>query len=36
MIENVFLKYLGAKWICQQMGIDEDDFYEGISSIMLF
>ena len=22
----------GAKWICQQMGIDEDDFYEAISS----
>jgi UDP-N-acetylmuramate: L-alanyl-gamma-D-glutamyl-meso-diaminopimelate ligase len=21
----------GAKWICQQMGIDEDDFYEAIS-----
>lgn len=22
----------GAKWICQQMGIDEEDFYEAISS----
>jgi UDP-N-acetylmuramate: L-alanyl-gamma-D-glutamyl-meso-diaminopimelate ligase len=22
----------GAKWICQHMGIDEDDFYEGIAS----
>ena len=22
----------GAKWICQQMGVDEDDFYEAISS----
>ena len=22
----------GAKWICQQMGIDEDDFYEAIST----
>jgi UDP-N-acetylmuramate: L-alanyl-gamma-D-glutamyl-meso-diaminopimelate ligase len=22
----------GAKWICQQMGIDEDDFYEAIAS----
>jgi len=22
----------GAKWICQQMGIDENDFYESISS----
>ena len=22
----------GAKWICQQMGIDENDFYEAISS----
>ncbi|MCF6347817.1 MAG: Mur ligase domain-containing protein [Flavobacteriaceae bacterium] len=22
----------GAKWICQHMGIDEDDFYEAISS----
>ena len=22
----------GAKWICQHMGIDEDDFYEAIAS----
>lgn len=22
----------GAKWICQQLGVDEDDFYEAISS----
>lgn len=22
----------GSKWICQQMGIDEDDFYEAIAS----
>ena len=22
----------GAKWICQQMGIDEDDFYEAITT----
>jgi UDP-N-acetylmuramate: L-alanyl-gamma-D-glutamyl-meso-diaminopimelate ligase len=22
----------GAKWICQQMGIDEEDFYQAISS----
>ena len=22
----------GAKWICQHMGIDEDDFYEAIST----
>lgn len=22
----------GAKWICQQMGIDEEDFYEAIST----
>ena len=22
----------GSKWICQQMGIDQDDFYEAISS----
>ena len=22
----------GAKWICQHMGIDEDDFYEGIAT----
>ncbi len=22
----------GAKWICQQMGVDEDDFYEAVSS----
>jgi UDP-N-acetylmuramate: L-alanyl-gamma-D-glutamyl-meso-diaminopimelate ligase len=21
----------GAKWICQNMGVDEDDFYEAIS-----
>ena len=34
---NIFGKHnlsniAGAKWICQQMGIGEDDFYEGISS----
>ena len=34
---NIFGKHnlsniAGAKWICQQMGIDEDDFYEGVSS----
>lgn len=23
---------MGAKWICQQMGVDEDDFYEAIST----
>lgn len=23
---------IGAKWICQQMGVDEDDFYEAIAS----
>ena len=22
----------GAKWICQHMGIDEEDFYEAIAS----
>ncbi|NNK20917.1 MAG: peptidoglycan synthetase, partial [Flavobacteriaceae bacterium] len=22
----------GAKWICQQMGVDEDDFYQAIST----
>src|SRR5690606_39352085 len=22
----------GAKWVCQHMGIDEDDFYEAIAS----
>jgi UDP-N-acetylmuramate: L-alanyl-gamma-D-glutamyl-meso-diaminopimelate ligase len=22
----------GAKWICQNMGVDEDDFYEAIAS----
>ena len=22
----------GAKWICQHMGIDEDDFYEAIAT----
>jgi UDP-N-acetylmuramate: L-alanyl-gamma-D-glutamyl-meso-diaminopimelate ligase len=27
-IENL----AGAKWICQHMGIDEDDFYEAIAS----
>jgi UDP-N-acetylmuramate: L-alanyl-gamma-D-glutamyl-meso-diaminopimelate ligase len=36
---NIFGKHnlsniAGAKWICQQMGIDEDDFYEGISSFL--
>ena len=30
---NIILNNLaGAKWICQHMGIDEDDFYEAISS----
>ncbi len=34
---NVFGKHnlsniAGAKWICQQMGIDEDDFYQAIGS----
>lgn len=24
----------GAKWICQHMGVDEDDFYEAITSFM--
>ena len=24
----------GAKWICQHMGIDEDDFYEAIASFI--
>ena len=23
---------MGAKWICQQMGVDEDDFYQAITS----
>jgi UDP-N-acetylmuramate-alanine ligase len=23
---------MGAKWICQHMGIDEDDFYQAITS----
>ncbi len=23
---------MGAKWICQQMGVDEEDFFEAISS----
>ena len=23
---------VGAKWICQHMGVDEDDFYEAIAS----
>ena len=22
---------MGAKWICQQMGVDEDDFFQAIS-----
>ena len=26
----------GAKWICQHMGIDEDDFYEAIASFTAF
>ena len=34
---NVFGKHnvsniAGAKWICQQMGVDENDFYQAISS----
>jgi UDP-N-acetylmuramate: L-alanyl-gamma-D-glutamyl-meso-diaminopimelate ligase len=34
---NIFGKHnlqnlAGAKWICQHMGIDEEDFYEAISS----
>ena len=34
---EIFGKYnlqnlAGAKWICQHMGIDEDDFYEAIAS----
>lgn len=24
--------FAGAKWICQHMGVDEDDFYEAIAS----
>ena len=24
--------FAGAKWICQHMGVDEDDFYEAIST----
>ena len=24
----------GSKWICQQMGVDQDDFYEAISSFL--
>jgi UDP-N-acetylmuramate: L-alanyl-gamma-D-glutamyl-meso-diaminopimelate ligase len=27
-----FQNLAGAKWICQHMGIDEDDFFEAISS----
>ena len=26
------LNLAGAKWICQHMGVDEDDFYEAIAS----
>ncbi|WP_285652201.1 hypothetical protein [Allomuricauda sp. NBRC 101325] len=30
------LGYLaGAKWICQQMGIDEEDFYDAIATFVL-
>ncbi|RYC52574.1 Mur ligase domain-containing protein [Flagellimonas olearia] len=33
ILENKSLDNLiGAKWICQQMGVDEDDFYEAIAS----
>ena len=30
--EHNLLNMAGAKWICQHMGIDEDDFYEAIAS----
>jgi UDP-N-acetylmuramate: L-alanyl-gamma-D-glutamyl-meso-diaminopimelate ligase len=26
---------IGAKWICQQMGVDEDDFYEAVASFTM-
>ncbi|MBJ2173462.1 hypothetical protein JBL43_04395 [Aureibaculum sp. A20] len=28
--ENDIKHLLGAKWICQHMGVDEDDFYEAV------
>ena len=30
--ENDIRNILGVKWICQHMGIDEDDFYEAIGT----
>jgi len=30
--ENDVKSILGVKWICQHMGIDEDDFYEAVVS----
>src|SRR5690606_13934496 len=28
--KHILNNLAGAKWICQHMGIDEDDFYEAI------
>jgi len=30
--ENDIKNILGVKWICQHMGIDEDDFYEAVGT----
>jgi len=30
--EHNLTNLAGAKWICQQMGVDEEDFYEAIST----
>ncbi|MET2983897.1 UDP-N-acetylmuramoyl-tripeptide--D-alanyl-D-alanine ligase [Aureibaculum conchae] len=30
--QNIVEHILGAKWICQHMGVDEDDFYEAIGT----
>jgi len=32
--QNNLQNLMGVKWICQHMGIDEDDFYEAIGSFV--
>ena len=32
IFESTTFPTSGAKWICQLMGVDEDDFYQAISS----
>ncbi|MDY7394460.1 hypothetical protein UMM65_04350 [Aureibaculum sp. 2210JD6-5] len=31
--ENDIKNMLGIKWICQHMGVDEDDFYEAVGTL---